>query len=90
METKPTAEAKADRSRPNETKGVNVEQKICTYCGQEGHRASTCPHLRAAEACTELGSDYDNKPLFPSWLIALLLVCCLIGVVLHLDLNGRV
>ena len=36
-----------------------MEQKICTYCGMSGHRASNCPHLKAAEACTELGIDDD-------------------------------
>lgn len=25
-------------------KEVNIERKICTYCGMEGHRASNCPN----------------------------------------------
>jgi hypothetical protein len=47
-------------------KPINEEmdmEKICTYCGMAGHRASQCPHLRAAEACTELGFENENGDL---------------------------
>ena len=47
-------------------KPINKEmdmEKICTYCGMAGHRASQCPHLRAAEACTELGFENENGDL---------------------------
>lgn len=29
---------------------VNLERKVCTYCGQEGHRAHACPRRQADEA----------------------------------------
>jgi hypothetical protein len=55
-----------------------MEQKICTYCGQSGHRASNCPN-RPAECCTDIGADDLDEPMVPTWIVGVACAVCLVG-----------
>ena len=43
----------------------HISKNLCMYCGGTGHKASDCPHAKAAKAKAATASESGSKPKDP-------------------------